>query len=179
MGYIILTARLPWIYGNVNCPCPRASPSDSGRFTAINPQHPCYNYNLSCSPFIHACILLYSAHVKTATYRGNAENYFHRAPSHKSRSKGPQPSDSAMENLNLAGDECDSDIPTKRTSRSEDKDTNILMIKFGALGKPCKVHTGDPVVCSNDQCAAILNYHSKIIKETGVEENVRFCMHDV
>ena len=25
------------IYGNVNCPCPRASLSDSGQFTAINP----------------------------------------------------------------------------------------------------------------------------------------------
>ena len=37
MGYIIVIARLPRIYGNVNCPCPRASPSDSGQFTAINP----------------------------------------------------------------------------------------------------------------------------------------------
>ena len=47
------TARLPGIYGNVNRPCPRASPSDSGRFTAINPQHPCYNYNLeySCNKY--------------------------------------------------------------------------------------------------------------------------------
>ena len=34
------------IYDNVNRPCPRASPSDSGRFTAINPYHPCYNYYL-------------------------------------------------------------------------------------------------------------------------------------
>ena len=37
MGYIIVIARLPGIYGNVNRPCPRAAPSDSGRFTAINP----------------------------------------------------------------------------------------------------------------------------------------------
>ena len=37
MGYIIVTARLPGIYGDVNRPCPRATPSDSGRFTAINP----------------------------------------------------------------------------------------------------------------------------------------------
>ena len=34
---IIVIARLPGIYGNVNRPCPRAAPSDSGRFTAINP----------------------------------------------------------------------------------------------------------------------------------------------
>ena len=31
------TVARPGIYGNVNHPCPRASPSDSGRFTAINP----------------------------------------------------------------------------------------------------------------------------------------------
>ena len=37
MGYIIVKARLPGIYDNVNRPCPRAAPSDSGRFTAINP----------------------------------------------------------------------------------------------------------------------------------------------
>ena len=36
MGYIIVIARLPGIYGNMNNPCPLASPSDSGRFTAIN-----------------------------------------------------------------------------------------------------------------------------------------------
>ena len=37
VGYIIVIARLPGIYGNVNRPCPRAMPSDSGRFIAINP----------------------------------------------------------------------------------------------------------------------------------------------
>ena len=29
MGYITLAAQLPWIYGDVNLPCPRATPSDS------------------------------------------------------------------------------------------------------------------------------------------------------
>ena len=45
MGYIIVLAQLPGIYdvnqpeseGIVNRPCPRATPSDSGRFTVINP----------------------------------------------------------------------------------------------------------------------------------------------
>ena len=44
MGYIIVIARLPGIYGNVNRPCPRATPSDSGRFTAINPRRLGVNY---------------------------------------------------------------------------------------------------------------------------------------
>ena len=66
----------------------------------------------------------------------------------------------------------------KIKSKCEDRDTNILMIKFGALSKPCKVHTGDPVICSNDQCAAILNCHSKIIKEGGKgSSNVRFMQY--
>ena len=47
----------------------------------------------------------------------------------------------------------------------EDRNTNVLMLKLGALSKPCKVHTGDPVVCSNDQCTAILNYNSKVTTE--------------
>ena len=29
MGYITFVAQLPWIYGDVNQPCPRATPSDS------------------------------------------------------------------------------------------------------------------------------------------------------
>ena len=66
---------------------------------------------------------------------------------------------------------------SKRKSKVEDKDTNILMIKFGALSKPCKVHTGDPVICSNDQCAAILNCHSKITKEEEGEGTVRIMQH--
>ena len=44
MGYIKVKAQLPGIYGNVNRPCPRATPSDSGRFTAINPRQLGFNY---------------------------------------------------------------------------------------------------------------------------------------
>jgi hypothetical protein len=101
-----------------------------------------------------------------------------------SKSLELQPRNSApMESLPV-NDECYADSgdfppprPPKRESKYEDKDTNILMIKFGALSKPCEVHTGDPVMCSNDQCAAILNFHSKITKEAGIEGNVRFCVH--
>ena len=93
-------------------------------------------------------------------------------------------SDQPKQKETAKADECDIDsvnlppprIP-KRKPKPEDRDpnTNVLMIKFGVLSKPCKVHTGDPVICSNDQCAAILNYHSKITKETGTEGNVRVC----
>ena len=58
VGYITVIAWLLGIYGIVNRPCPRASPSDSGRFTAINPQQPCYNYYLT-----HPCYLGYKGAV--------------------------------------------------------------------------------------------------------------------
>ena len=44
MGYIEVKAQLPGIYGNINRPCPRAMPSDSGQFTAINPRQLGFNY---------------------------------------------------------------------------------------------------------------------------------------
>ena len=102
--------------------------------------------------------------VHKATDRGNAEKsqYFLAAPSPGmfNQFEGLKPRESAMESP-AADDECyDANISNpsppkipKRKPKSEDTDTNILMIKFGALSKPCKVHTGDPVICSNDQCA--------------------------
>ena len=103
--------------------------------------------------------------------------------------KGPPPPNSSFRSFSMEPvakvypdhDECSPDhvdyspppLP-KRKPKCEDRDTNILMIKFGALSKPCKVHTGDPVICSNDQCTAILNCHSKITKEEEGEGNVRF-----
>jgi hypothetical protein len=50
MGYITLIAQLLGIYGDVNRPCPRAIPSDSGRFTAINPRQLGNSYYLSTIP---------------------------------------------------------------------------------------------------------------------------------
>ena len=44
MGYIKVKAQLPEIYGNINLPYSRAAPSDSGRFTAINPWQLGFNY---------------------------------------------------------------------------------------------------------------------------------------
>ena len=144
------------------------------------------------SKLLVSCALIDSAqsHVlKADMFRGNTEKYLLGAPSpvfhgQRLRSKGLQPRESLVGNL--TADEYDTDICNppppkipKRERKHEDKDTNILMIKFGALSKPCKVHTGDPVICSNDQCAAILNHHSKITKEAGVEGNVRFCVHGV
>ena len=45
MGYIKVKAQLPGIYGNVNRPCPRATPSDSDQFTDINPRQLGFTYS--------------------------------------------------------------------------------------------------------------------------------------
>ena len=52
MGYIKVKAQLPGIYGNVNRPCPRVAPSDSGRFTAINPWRLGYYLSTLAVPII-------------------------------------------------------------------------------------------------------------------------------
>ena len=49
MGYITVIAQSPWIYGNVNKPCPRAYALGLGLFTAINPCRLCNSYYVQCS----------------------------------------------------------------------------------------------------------------------------------
>ena len=123
-------------------------------------------------------------HKTTCTQRGGGKPVGAPPPIATVHSLSYQPKQKGTTKARFAADECDTDSvsppPTrisKRKWKHEDRDpnTNVLMIKFGVLSKPCKVHTGDPVVCSNDQCAAILNHHSKITKEAGGEGDVRVC----
>lgn len=44
-------------------------------------------------------------------------------------------------------------------------DTNVLVVKFSSLSEPKPVHTGDPVVCSNHGCTAVLNHLSHVREE--------------
>ena len=44
-------------------------------------------------------------------------------------------------------------------------DTNVLVVKFSSLSEPKPVHTGDPVVCSNQGCTAVLNHLSHVREE--------------
>jgi hypothetical protein len=52
VGYITLIAQLLGSYGDVNRPCPRATPSDSGRFIAITPRQLGNNYYIHIIPSI-------------------------------------------------------------------------------------------------------------------------------
>ena len=52
MGYIKVKTWVLGIYGNVNCHCPQATPSNWGRFTAINPGRPGFNYYVNTSHVI-------------------------------------------------------------------------------------------------------------------------------
>ena len=73
MGYITLIDWLPWIYGNVNHPCPWATPSDSGWFTAINPGHLGNNYYIILvhiyNVIKNCCFTFPGDHWDTATWR--------------------------------------------------------------------------------------------------------------
>jgi len=52
-------------------------------------------------------------------------------------------------------------------------DTNVLVVKFSSLSEPKPVHTGDPVVCSNQGCTAVLNHLSHVREEH--DEKVWVC----
>ena len=45
-------------------------------------------------------------------------------------------------------------------SDGDNIDTNIFVVKFSSLSEPKPVHTGDPVICSNQACTAVLNHLS-------------------
>jgi hypothetical protein len=52
----------------------------------------------------------------------------------------------------------------KANDRGYRIDSNVMAIKFNVLAELKELHTGDPVVCTNQKCTAILNSRS-IIKE--------------
>ena len=51
-------------------------------------------------------------------------------------------------------------------------DTNIFSVKFKTLAESSSVHTGDPVVCKNTQCSAVLSHLSDLTKTLGEEVGV-------
>ena len=55
-------------------------------------------------------------------------------------------------------------------------DTNVLVVKFSSLSEPKPVHTGDPVVCSNGGCTAVLNHLSHIREEQDEKVTILLCM---
>ena len=49
-----------------------------------------------------------------------------------------------------------------RGVRSRQVDTNVVAVTFDTLSGPSGVHTGDVVVCANQQCTAVLSHLSKV-----------------
>ena len=42
----------------------------------------------------------------------------------------------------------------------------MIAVKFNALTEPSHMHTGDAVVCSNEDCTAILSHLSRLKENT-------------
>ena len=67
-------------------------------------------------------------------------------------------------------------VATKQDSATNGPkiDTNVFVVKFSSLSEPKPVHTGDPVVCSNQGCTAVLNHlsYDYIREEPGKNEKV-------
>lgn len=41
-------------------------------------------------------------------------------------------------------------------------DTNIVTLQLNKLTDPAKIHAGDPVICSNSKCTAVMSHLSKV-----------------
>ena len=54
-------------------------------------------------------------------------------------------------------------------------DSNVIGIKFSVLSDTKELHTGDPVVCTNEKCTAILSSISAIKEEEGKSSKVSLC----
>ena len=50
----------------------------------------------------------------------------------------------------------------ERGVRSRQVDTNVVAVTFDTLSGPADVHTGDVVVCNNEECTAVLSHLSKV-----------------
>ena len=61
---------------------------------------------------------------------------------------------------------------TNLHSRDVTVDTNILLVKFNVLTEVRALHTGDPVVCQNEKCTAMLNHLSHISEIPGKDKRV-------
>ena len=46
--------------------------------------------------------------------------------------------------------------------RTRRADTNVIAILFNTILEPKDVHTGDPVICENPKCEAVLSHLSKL-----------------
>ena len=60
----------------------------------------------------------------------------------------------------------------QRGFRSRQVDTNILAVRFDTLSGRGNIHTGDVVVCDNQECTAVLSHLSKITGEPDADRKV-------
>lgn len=65
--------------------------------------------------------------------------------------------------------------PDSKVIHTRRADTNVISLQFNRLQEKVNVHTGDPIVCKNSDCAAVLSHLSRISGEG--ESKVRFDMH--
>ena len=57
--------------------------------------------------------------------------------------------------------------------RSRQLDTNVVAVTFDTLSGPANIHTGDVVVCTNQECTAVLCHLSKVTGGTDADQKVQ------
>ena len=56
-------------------------------------------------------------------------------------------------------------------------DTNIVTLQLNQLTDPAKIHAGDPVLCSNSKCTAVMSHLSTV--NMGEDQQVECYKHTV
>ena len=51
-------------------------------------------------------------------------------------------------------------------------DTNVVAVTFDTLSGPAGVHTGDVMVCNNEECTAVLSHLSKVSEGSHSDKKV-------
>lgn len=60
----------------------------------------------------------------------------------------------------------------ERGVRARQVDTNVVAVTFDTLSGPSGVHTGDVVVCTNEECTAVLSHLSKLTGGSDSDQKV-------
>ena len=63
----------------------------------------------------------------------------------------------------------------ERGVHSRQVDTNVVALTFDTLSGPAGVHTGDVVVCNNEECTAVLSHLSKVSGGSDSYQKVHTC----
>ena len=85
---------------------------------------------------------------------------------------GPPPNDTVFFVLQVSSYFAEKQEAEMHGVRSRQMDTNVVAVTFDTLSGSTDVHTGDVVVCNNQECTAVLSHLSKVTGGSDSDQKV-------